>query len=116
MKSRSIKAKGHKLEYLVRDKLIEKFNLTKDDIRANIGSETGEDINLSKKALEIIPLKFECKSRSRLAVYTFYEQAKGHPGDTLEPVVVVKMNRKKPLAIIDLDYFLNLIGNNKKSG
>jgi hypothetical protein len=111
VKTRSAKQKGHKLEAYVRDKLLEKFPLEKEDVRANIGSETGEDLKLSTKAKQIIPLKIECKSRAKMAVYTFYDQAKGHPGDNLEPVVVIKMNRRKPLLIVDLDYFLELLKN-----
>jgi hypothetical protein len=109
LKTSSAKAKGHKLEYFVRDKLIEKFKLDKEDIRANIGSETGEDLKLSNKAKKLIPVKIECKSRAKMSVYTYYDQAKGHPGDDLEPVVVIKMNRRKPLVVIDFEYFMELI-------
>ncbi len=116
MKTAARKAKGHRLEYYVRDRLIELFGFDKEDIRANIGSETGEDLKLSKKAQALIPLKFECKSRARMSVYTYYDQAKGHPGE-LEPVVVVKMNRRKPLIIMDLEYFLETLRNkNGKKG
>jgi hypothetical protein len=108
LKTRSAKAKGHRLEYLIRDKLIKKFHLTNDDVRANIGSETGVDINLSKKAQALIPLQIEAKSRSSMAIYTYMEQAKNHKAG-LEPCVIVKMNRRKPLVCIDLDYFLELL-------
>lgn len=114
MNTRSRKLKGHRLEYLIRDKFIEKFNLTTDDVRANIGSETGVDINLSKKAQALIPLQIEAKSRSSMAIYTYYEQAKSHKAG-LEPVVIVKMNRRKPLICMDLDYFLELLRNNNKN-
>ncbi len=109
MNTRSAKAKGHKLEYLVRDMLLEIFELDKEDIRANIGGETGEDLKLSKRAQERLPFKIECKSRAKMAVYTYYKQAMSHPGDNLEPVVVLKADRKKPLIVIDLEYFLGLI-------
>ena len=83
--------------------------MTTDDIRANIGSETGVDINLSKKAQALIPLKIEAKSRAKMSIYTYYDQARSHKGEELEPCVIVKMNRRKPLAVIDLDYFLEIL-------
>jgi hypothetical protein len=108
VKTSSAKAKGHRLEYLIRDKLIEKFHLTNDDVRANIGSETGVDINLSKKARALIPLAIEAKSRTTMSLYTWYNQACKN-AEELEPCVIVKMNRRKPLVCIDLDYFLELL-------
>ncbi len=109
MKISSAKAKGHRLEALIRDKLIEKFNLTSDEIRISVGSETGEDIKLSRKAQEKIPLKIEAKSRAKFSLYAYYDQAIGHNGDNLEPCVVIKANRRKPLIVIDLNYFLEML-------
>lgn len=114
MKTSSKKAKGHRLEKLVRQRLLHHFPLTEDDIRITVSGETGEDLKLSKRAQDILGIKIECKNRAKLSVYTFYEQAQKHPGDNLEPVVIVKMNRRKPLAIVDLEYFLQLIRNNNE--
>ncbi len=112
MLTRSSKAKGKTLERYIRDKLIQIFHLASDEIRCTISSENGEDLKLSKSAQEKIPLKIEAKSRKTMALYAFYEQAKGHPGE-LEPVVIVKANRKPVLIIVDLDYFLKLLKGNK---
>lgn len=114
MKTSSSKAKGHKLEALIRDKLIAKFGLTLEDVRIPIGSENGEDLKLSTKAKSLVPLVFEAKSRSRIAVYAYYDQAEQHrKQEALEPVVVIKMDRRKPLLIVDLDYFLDLLKRSK---
>ena len=43
-----------------------------------------------------------------MAIYTYYDQAKKHPGDDLEPLVVVKKNNRKPLVVMDLRYFLEI--------
>ena len=45
-------------------------------------------------------------SRSRIED-TDYAQATTH--GNAEPVVVLKQNRSKPLALIDLDYFIQLL-------
>jgi len=42
-----------------------------------------------------------------MAVYKLYEQAEGYK-DKGEPVLFIKANRKKPLAVIDLDYYMKL--------
>jgi hypothetical protein len=110
LKTRSAKQKGKTLERLIAQKLLDKFpELTyNEDIRITIGQERGEDLKLSKKAQALIPLQIEAKSRSSMAIYTYMEQAKSHKAG-LEPCVIVKMNRRKPLVCIDLDYFLELL-------
>ena len=59
MKTSSAKAKGRKLQDLVRDKLLEKFKnyLEEDDIKSAIMGETGEDIKLSPAAKRKIQVK-----------------------------------------------------------
>ncbi len=111
IKTRSAKAKGKSLEKLIQTKILEKFPELKDEIRVTIGQEHGSDLKLSKKALEVLPIKIEAKSRASMSVYTYYEQAKSHHGE-LEPIVIVKMNRRKPLIVMDLEYYLELIRNN----
>ena len=108
MKTSSSKAKGHLLEALVRDKLIERFGLSREQIRIPIGSEKGSDIKLTKSAQLAVPLKIECKSRKSFSLYSYWDQANAHEGD-LEPVVIIKANRRRPLICLDLDYFLGLL-------
>jgi hypothetical protein len=113
LKTSSIKAKGKNFERQIRDTLLAHFPNLKDEIRVTIGSENGEDIKLSKKAQTILPLKIECKARARISVYEWYAQAQRHLGE-LEPVVIMKMNRKKPLVVVDLDFFLKLLQKEEK--
>lgn len=113
MKTRSAKNKGKRLEKWLRERLLELFpELSEDDLRITVGSETGADLKLSKKAKEVLPYKFECKNRETFkTLYGFYEQACEHEG-TEEPIVIIKMNHKEPLVILDAEYFLNLVRNN----
>src|SRR5216683_2049915 len=106
MKTSSRKAKGHTLEKLIRDKLIDLFYLSEEDIRIPISGEHGADLKLSKKAELVFPFKVEAKSYAKFAIYTYYDQANNHKGEHLEPLVVIKANRRRPLVCIDLDYFL----------
>jgi hypothetical protein len=109
MKTQSKKAKGRLLQQLVRDKIIEQFPmLTLNDVRSTSMGASGEDVLLSETALKKFPYYVECKSRDKIAVYNFYEQA--YNDKDLEPLVVIKGNRKNPLVVVDLDHFMEIVG------
>lgn len=108
MKTSSKKAKSKRLEKLVRDRIVEAFNLDEEDARITIGSETGADIKLSPRAKRYCPMQFECKAQEKfLTLYSIMEQAKRH--GELVPVTIIKMNHREPLAILDLDHFFTLV-------
>lgn len=67
----------------------------------------GEDVQLSTAARKLLPLQIECKSLAKVAIYKHYEQASTH-GLFNEPVVFIKQNHSKPLAIVDAEYILDL--------
>ena len=110
MNNKSRKAKGRILQNLVRDKILKLFPaLGKDDIRACLMSEPRADIKLmSLMARKLMPYEIETKNREEYkTLYKHYRHAKGH--GNLEPMLVVKMNREDPLAVIDLDHFFQLL-------
>lgn len=109
MKPSSAKAKGRILQQWVRDKIISTFQLEADDVRSVSMGAGGEDILLSPIARQRCPVSVECKSRDRIAIYGFYEQAQENSKGKGEPIVVVKQNRSSPLVVVDADYFFNLI-------
>ena len=114
MKTSSKKAKGHALEKLISARIIEAFNLDEEDVRIPVGSETGADIKLNSRAKRLCPFQFEAKNHEKfLTLYSYYEQAVNHK-DGLVPCLVIKMNRRQPLAILDLDHLLTLVANNKE--
>jgi hypothetical protein len=69
---------------------------------------SGEDILLSPAARRVVPLSIECKSRDKIAVYGYYEQAKEN-AKGYEPCLFIKQNRSKPLVVVDAEYFLELL-------
>lgn len=73
----------------------------------------GEDVQLSPAARKVFPYQIECKAKARAQVYTWYEQAKSH-GDH-EPVVYIKMDRKRPLVVVDAEHFTKLVGDNGRN-
>lgn len=65
----------------------------------------GEDVQLSEAAHSLVPFHIEAKNLARIAVYKYYEQ----PKTKNNVLVIVKGNRKKPLAILDAELFFTII-------
>ena len=53
------------------------------------------------------PYSIECKNVEKLNVWEAYSQAIENSGD-YEPLVVMKKNGKKPLVVVDAEYFVKL--------
>lgn len=108
MKTSSAKAKGRALQKWVRDKLLEWFpTLDADDVRSTSMGAQGEDIQLSAKARNQFPFTVECKNQEGFKkIYDAYEQAKNNVTKNTLPVVIIKSNRKVPLAIVDAEFFI----------
>ena len=109
MKQKTIRAKGRYLQNIVRDRIVKLYPvLTKKDIRTSTTGENGADVKLlSLQARKLFPYSVECKNRSdNKQIYSFYKQATKHT--QLEPLLVIKTLREKPLAIIDLEHLFEL--------
>jgi hypothetical protein len=106
--TKSGKAKARRLQNWTRDKLkyIHDF-LTDDDIKCALMGESGADVKLISKIARItVPYDIECKNVEKINVWGAYEQASQH-GD-MEPLLIIKKNGKKPLAVVDAEHFLYL--------
>ena len=108
MKTASAKAKGRGLQNKVRDKILALFtHLDSDDVKSCPMGSNGEDIILSKVGRQSIPFTIECKKNKAFAVYNHYDQAlKQNLGN---PLVIIEADRRKPLAILDLDVLLSML-------
>ena len=107
---RSRKAKGRRLQNWVRDVLLSTFpNLKKDeDISCAIMGESGIDVKLSRFAQGLFPFSIECKNKETWkGLYDAYDQAISNAN--LEPVVVLKMNKREPLIVIEFKKFVSII-------
>jgi len=113
---RSRKAKGRRLQNWVRDTLLGVFpSLKKDeDVWCAIMGESGVDIKLSKEAQGLFPYSIECKNKETWkGLYDAYDQAISNA--SLEPVVVLKMNKRDPLLALDFKAFLNIVKESSES-
>lgn len=107
MKSQSAKAKGRNLQKWVRERLIEALDIHPEDIESRSMGAGGEDLIMARAARQRFPHSIECKNVEKLNIWEAYEQSKANCGD-YEPIVVIKKNHKKPLVVVDAQYFIEL--------
>ena len=113
MKTQSAKAKGRKLQQWVRDQIIEQLEVHPEDIESRSMGAGGEDLIMARAARQKFPFSVECKNVEKLNVWEAYEQAKSNSKDH-EPIVVMKKNQKKPLVVVDADFFISLFKKDYK--
>lgn len=114
MKTSSAKDKGRKLQQHVRDALLEAFpTLEPDDVKSTSMGAQGEDVQLSPAARKLMPIAVETKARNSIAACRFFEQAQEHAravkGGKAQPVVVMKKDRKQPVVMVSLEFFVELL-------
>lgn len=110
----SAKAKGRKLQQFVMRLLLKlSEGLEPDDIKSTGMGQGGEDVQLSPAARKQWKVSVECKARKSIASYSWYSQAEENCPKGCEPVVVMKADRKKPLVVVDAEYFFNLYKENR---
>ena len=105
MRPQSAKAKGRLFQQWVRDQLIEERNIHPEDIESRSMGASGEDLIMARDARQKFPFSIECKNQEKLNVYDAYDQACANSGDH-EPILFMKKNRKKPLVVVDAEYFI----------
>lgn len=114
MKTQSAKAKGRRLQQWVRDKLIEMLDVHPEDIESRSMGAGGEDLIMARAARQKFPYSIECKNVEKLNVWEAYEQAQEN-SKNYEPIVVMKKNGKKPLVVVDAEYYIKLHGDKNEN-
>ena len=101
--------KGRKLQNLVREKILKTFrHLRKSDVQVAGTGVNGPDIRLSRIAKRLVPFQFETKSQNRMkTIYSWHKQSQINTN--LDGVLVMRMNKKDPLVVINMDLFFDLI-------
>ena len=107
MKTQSAKAKGRRLQQDVRNRLIEELDVHPEDIESRSMGASGEDLIMARAARKKFPYSIECKNQEKLNVWNAYTQCDQN-AKHYEPLVIIKKNNFKSLAVVDLDYFINM--------
>ena len=93
----------------MREKLITKLGLHVDTdlIKTAVMGESGADVKLIGKLKDSFPFSIECKNQEKYkGVYGALDQATTH--SKMEPLLVIKMNHRKPIVVLDAEYFLEV--------
>jgi|TARA_A200000159_G_C7239033_1_gene303699 hypothetical protein len=91
--------------------LVEHLGADEEDLESRPMGSSGEDIIMGKQTRQIFPYSVECKNQEKVNIWSAMEQAESNC-KSYEPLVVIKKNGKKPLAVIDAEYFVEM--HNKK--
>ena len=104
------KAKGRKHQQWTRDQILalHPTALLPDDVKSTSMGAGGEDVQLSPAARRLVPYSVECKAHKSFAFYKIMEQAAANSPKGSEPLVIIKGDRKKPLAVVDAEHFFKL--------
>lgn len=111
----SAKNKARRLQQWVRDEILGTFRVFRpEDVKSTSMGVTGEDIQLSPFARDFLPVQIECKAHKHFAIYNVYEQAQTHGG--YEPIVFIRGDRKKPLAVVDAQLLVKMMYEYSRNG
>lgn len=105
---RAAKAKGRRLQQRVRDEILLAFpELEPGDVTSTPMGVNGADVTLSPLAQRIFPMQVECKHYAKLAIYSFWDQAKSHGKH--EPLLVLKSDLKPVLCVVTMEHYFDLV-------
>lgn len=112
----SRKAKGRNLQKEVVSQILKYMPfLHPSDVQSTSMGASGVDVKLSKAAQDVFPFAIECKATEKFNLWDAWKQAEANAGD-LNPLVVHRKAHKKAVAIVDLDYFIQLHADCDKLG
>ena len=107
MKNQSGKAKGRRLQQWIANEILNRFTgLDPDDVTSRSMGCGGEDVLLSPKARGKFPFSVEAKNTERLNLHRAYTQCVENSKDLHEPLLIVKKNHSRPLAVVDAEWFI----------
>lgn len=107
IKIASAKAKGRALQQWVRDEILKVYkSLHQDDVKSTSMGAQGEDVQLSPAARKLFPYSVECKANKAFSIYKYYKQAKANCPKGVEPLLIIRGNNLKPLAIVSAEHFI----------
>jgi len=114
IKTSSAKAKGRKHQQWVRDQILAVYpQLESDDVRSTSMGAGGEDVQLSPAARKLFPYSVECKAHKSFAIYTVMDQAETNCPKNVQPMGIIKADRRRPLVVVDAEYFFGIMEKGK---
>jgi len=112
------KEKAKRLQKLVASKVSELTGLPcgKDcPIESRQMGESGVDVRLDNQARVMWPWSCECKNQETWSVPAWVKQAQANCYEGTDWLLVIGKNHTKPVVVLDLDVFFNLLSKLKQS-
>lgn len=112
MKTSSAKSKGRNLQKWVCAAISESIGIDwgyEDDmlIQPRLMGQKGTDVVLRGEAKDKCIFDVECKATESVTLYQDIQQAMNNTQEGRQWMVVHKKNRKKPIVVLDAEYFFN---------
>ena len=108
----SRKAKGRRLQQDICKKISEVTDIPwgKDtEISSREMGQSGTDVRLMGKALEMFPYSVECKNVENVNLWEAIKQAKSNQKEGTEWLLFLKRNNVDPIVVMSSDEFFKLI-------
>lgn len=104
----SAKAKGRRLQDWIKQKLCDTLSIPTTEVRTAIMGESGADVTIHSTHSQKFLYKIECKNQEGMKnLYRAFQQTVSHKG-TGEPLLFIKSNHERVLAVVDAEYFIRL--------
>lgn len=71
--------------------------------------QSGTDVRLIGVAKEQFPFAVECKNCESWSMHEWIKQAQSNEDETTDWLLVCKRNNQKPVVVLDMDVFFNLM-------
>ena len=113
MKTSSKKQKGRRLQQWVAARIaaILGMKVEKDgDIESRPMGQSGPDVILRGRAIELFPFSVETKNAERWDILSAIKQAKSNAKPGVSWLVILKKNNMAPIAILDAELFFEIYG------
>ena len=107
MKTSSAKNKGRRLQQWVVQMLVDYLDVDPKDVESRPMGSGGVDVIMGVQTQAIFPYAVECKNVEKLNVWGAYDQAEANC-EGMVPLVIMKKNGRKPLAVVDAEHFFDL--------
>ena len=114
MLTQSGKAKGRRLQQWTRDRILNVFKeLTEDDVRSTSMGAGGVDVTLSQAAKNCFPFSIECKNVEKIQLWNSWSQCLENCEEGMQPLLIIKRNGCTPIAVMDAEYLINKLKEDK---
>lgn len=107
----SRKAKGRRLQVEIRDALREITGLGEGDVDSTPMGVAGEDVKISPRGRELLPISVECKNSEKINVWAAFKQCKKNCKG-FAPLLFFSRNHHPTLCVVEKEWVIAQLKRN----